>query len=62
MSKAQYLLLAGFISFYGLLFTFLLVRVFMGFARSRMSAVRVPRLKKDARPSRSWANAIWRNA
>lgn len=62
MTKAQYLLLAGFIGFYGLLFTFLLVRAFAGFVRARMSDVRVPGLKKSARPRRSWANAVWRNA
>jgi hypothetical protein len=65
MSKAQYLLLASFIGFYGLLFTFLLARVLAGFARARMNAVkaeRVPGLRKIARPRRSWANAVWRNA
>jgi hypothetical protein len=63
MSKAQYLLLASFIGFYGLLFTFLLVRVFASLARARMSTVQPqPWLNKPARPRRSWANAVWRNA
>ena len=40
MSKTQYLLLASFVSFYGMLFTFLLVRALAGMARARTSRIR----------------------
>ncbi|HEX8748655.1 MAG TPA: hypothetical protein VF717_15895 [Pyrinomonadaceae bacterium] len=66
MSKAQYLLLAGFIGFYGLLFTYLLVRALAGIIHARFERVRPaaeikrPGLSPGAR--RAWTAALWRNA
>jgi hypothetical protein len=66
MSKAQYLLLAIFIGFYGLLFTLLIVRAFAGIIRARMKSIRpvvamASRRVKTRRP-RPWTAAVWRNA
>lgn len=61
MSKAQYLLLASFIGFYGLLFAYLLVRALAGiisarFARARPATdVRAAKLKT----SRAWTNGLY---
>ncbi|HKS26771.1 MAG TPA: hypothetical protein VJS44_03080 [Pyrinomonadaceae bacterium] len=65
MSKAQYLLIAGFIGFYGLLFTYLVVRALAGNIHARFARVRPAAVVK--RPSagsarRAWTAALWRNA
>jgi hypothetical protein len=64
MSKAQYVLLVGFVGFYVLLFASLLVRACAGCFRAR----RQPGLPKPEKvsntlamtSSRSWTRAVWR--
>lgn len=67
MSKAQYLLLASFIGFYGLLFTYLLARAFAGVTRAHVTRVKpaianVPHRMKAATRRRAWTNSVCRNA
>ncbi|HEX8174018.1 MAG TPA: hypothetical protein VF543_02745 [Pyrinomonadaceae bacterium] len=66
MSKAQYLLLACFIGFYGLLFTYLLVRALAGIIHARFARVRpaaeIKRSSASAHTRRAWTAALWRNA
>lgn len=67
MSKAQYLLLASFIGFYGLLFTYLLVRAFAGILSARLARVRpaaeINARRESARQGRrAWTAALYRNA
>jgi HAMP domain-containing protein len=66
MSKAQYLLLAAFIGFYGLLFTLLMVRVLASLVMARVRSIRpAARIEsgraKTKRP-RPWTDTVWRNA
>jgi hypothetical protein len=65
MSKAQYLLLAVFIGFYGLLFTYLLVRAFASNLGARLARVRpaasVNARREDLKARRAWTAALWRN-
>ncbi|HEY0319614.1 MAG TPA: hypothetical protein VGC66_01455 [Pyrinomonadaceae bacterium] len=66
MSKAQYLLLAIFIGFYGLLFTYLVLRAFAGNVAARMKRIR-PAVEMASRrvkrgSHRPWTAAVWRNA
>ncbi|MBD0372199.1 MAG: hypothetical protein ICV60_15260 [Pyrinomonadaceae bacterium] len=58
MSKAQYLLLAAFIGFYGLLFTYLLVRMFAGIIGARVRSVR-PAVVINARRAGAGAARPW---
>jgi hypothetical protein len=66
MSKAQYLLLAGFIGFYGLLFTYLLLRALVEIIHARFERVRpaaeIKRRSTSRDPRRAWTAALWRNA
>jgi hypothetical protein len=66
MSKAQYLLIAGFIGFYGLLFTYLLLRALVAVIHARFERARpVAEIKRPytgARAGRAWTAALWRNA
>jgi hypothetical protein len=66
MSKAQYLLLASFIGFYGLLFTYLLVRMFAGIISARFERVRpaaeINAQRASVKGRRAWTAALYRNA
>jgi hypothetical protein len=66
MSKAQYLLLASFIGFYGLLFTYLVMRALTGTMRARMKSLRPAvasaRQHIKVRERRPWTAGLWRNA
>ncbi|MGB7924761.1 MAG: hypothetical protein WCF57_16080 [Pyrinomonadaceae bacterium] len=63
MSKAQYALLFGFVGFYALLFSLLLVRACVGCFRVKRSAL--PKLEKVSSTlamahNRAWTRAVWR--
>lgn len=64
MSKAQYILLIGIVSFYSSLFVMLFVRAFLGIWQTRSPQVAEPlgkisRVVRDAR-RRAWTNAVRR--
>lgn len=59
MSKAQYILLVIFIGFYGLLFTYLLMRAFAGIIGARLQPVKPAAVERSARRAQLKRHRPW---